>query len=591
MDRRLSAIMVADVVGYSRLMSSDESATLSRLKRFKRAVFDPAVAAGCGRIVKLMGDGALVEFKSVTDAICAALAIQESADRVGETGDDVAPIRLRIGVHVGDVLVQGHDIYGNGVNVASRLESIAPPGGVVVSAAALEHVTTDLDLLIEDLGAIELKNIDRPIRACSLSRAPGASARANQDPALFNIVTPNRRPFIAVLPFTNLSEDKTQDYFADGLSEDLIDALSRWRSFAVIARNSSFALRGGDIDMRAAGAALQARYILAGSVRAKGERIRVSARLTDAEENRQVWSEQFDRRLDDLFAIQDDISRRIAAIAAPELEHAEHIKARQHRRRLTAWDCYVRGMHGFNLETCEGYAAARSEFEKAVSQDPNFTDAWARLAWTHLRAMVEGCTDDRSTAIETSLRLVRRALEIDDSSAVARLCLGTAYVWSDMLDEGLAEAQRALQLNPSYAHAAMAVGNRLDLVGRSIEGIEHMRAGLELNPRDPQHRWTYMLYLSRAHLSVDRLEAALDWVREAVSLRPDHPDVHFRHALCLAHLDRVPEARGALRRSEKCQSGFLRTRREWHPYRDEARNEQIFAGLCRHALWPAEDGV
>ncbi len=313
--------------------------------------------------------------------------------------------------------------------------------------------------------------------------------------------------------------------------------------------------------------------------------------MTDAEENRQVWSEQFDRRLDDVFIIQDDISRRIAATLVPEMERAEHIKGRQQRRSLTAWDDYVRGMHAFNLETCEGYAAARESFERTVSRDPGFADAWARLAWTHLRDVAEGCTDDRDAAIAESLRIVRHALEVDDASAVAHLCLGTAYVWSGMLDEGLSEAQRALHLNPSYAHAAMAIGNRLDLVGRSLEGIEHMRMGLQLNPRDPQHRWSYMLYLSRAHLSIGRYDAALDWVREAVALRPEHPDVHYRHAICLAHLDCVSEAREALSRSEHCRPGFVKSRSAWRPYRDETRNEQFFLGLRKHGLIDADQVI
>ncbi|MEL6766566.1 MAG: adenylate/guanylate cyclase domain-containing protein [Pseudomonadota bacterium] len=589
MDRRLSAIMFADVVGFSRMMSSDEAGTLARLKRFRRETFEPAVVAGGGRIVKLMGDGALAEFRSITEALLAATAIQEGTPQAADQPDASEPIQLRIGIHVGDVIVDGRDIYGDGVNVAARLEGLAPPGGIVVSATALEHVTTRLGLEVEDLGPQELKNIRRPIRACRVSLASGKPA----DTGTLDRDAPRstRRPFIAVLPFANLSGDASQNYFVDGLSEDLIDALSCWRSFAVIARNSSFAFRGRDLDMRALGAALQARYVLAGSLRRSGDRIRVAARLTDAEENRQVWSGQFDRDLDDLFAIQDDISRRIAATVAPELEHAENLKSRRERRDLTAWDCYVRGLHAFNLETCEGYADARGEFEKAVERDPEFVDAWARLAWTHLRAMSEGCTDDREAAIEKSLHLVRHALEIDDASAVAHLCLGTAYVWSGMLEEGLAEAERALELNPNYAHAAMAVGNRMDLVGRSLEGIEHMQMGLQLNPRDPQHRWTYMIYLSRAHLSIGRLEAALDWVREAVALRPDHPDVHFRHAICLAHLDRADEAREALRKCEACRSGFLRTRRDWRPYRDEGRNNQIFLGLRTHGLLAAADRI
>jgi adenylate cyclase len=579
MERRLAAILAADVVGFSRLMAFDEADTFARLKVLRQDLVEPKVAAHRGRIVKLMGDGALVEFASVVDAVDCAIQIQREMAEGAAAEPEGRRIVLRIGVNLGDVIIEGRDIYGDGVNVAARLESLAPPGGICISGTVLEHVEGKLDLAFEDLGRHDLKNIARPVHVFRVDwdrkRPPPQAVR--DEPLM-------RRPAVAVLPFVNMSGDAEQAYFSDGLSEDLITALSHWRSFPVIARNSTFAYKNTALDVRRVGHELGARYVLEGSVRKAGGRVRVTGQLIDAETGHHIWAEKFDRPLDDVFAIQDELSQRIAATVAPELEQVELKKAAAKRSEdLTAWDFYVRAMPDFHLETCEGNARARELFEYAIERDPDYAEAWARLGWTQLRDVGNGCTDDRDGTRAKGFEAARRAIALDDASAVAHLCLGTAYVWSEQLEQGLAEAERALELNPSYAHARMAVGNRLDLIGRTEEGIAQMRSGLQLNPRDP-HCWVYMIYLARGYITLGHCQTALEWSRKAVQLRPDHPSVHHRLAICLAHLGRVDEARAALDQAERLKPGFVKSRAGWRPYADEARNAHYLAGLRRHGL-------
>lgn len=580
-ERRLAAVLAADVVGYSRLMGADEAGTLARLKALRKDLIEPQIAGHRGRIVKFIGDGVLVEFASVVDAVQCAIAIQNgSAERNTATP---APQRivLRIGIHLGDVIVENDDIYGDGVNLAARIETLAEPGGICLSQQAFDQVENKVDARFSYVGEQRVKNIAKAVRVHRVEVGTGVQPRAGGEVADDSTTA---RPAIAVLPFANLSGDPEQEYFADGLSEELITALSHWRSFPVIARNSSFTYKGRAIKVQDVGRELGVRYLLEGSVRKAGMRVRITAQLIDAGRGHHLWAEKFDRQLEDIFDIQDEISRRIAATIAPELEQAELRKSVAKRTEdLTAWDFYVRGMPHFYEETCEGNARARELFRRAIERDPGYVDAWARLGWTYLRDIGNGCTDDRDGALANGFGAARRALALDDASAVAHLCLGTAYVWSEQLELGLQEAKQALALDPSYAHAALALGNRLDLLGRTEEGIAEMEKGLQLSPRDP-HRWLYMIYLARAQVSRGDYEAALQWARRAVQLRPDHPDAHYRLAVCLAHLDRRDEARAALEECERVRPGFVMGRAGWRPYPDDQRNRHYFAGLHRLGL-------
>ncbi len=392
-------------------------------------------------------------------------------------------------------------------------------------------------------------------------------------------------PAIAVLPFTNRSSDPDDEYFADGLTEDLITALSSWKSFPVIARNSTFTYKGHNVGIREVGSELGARYILVGSVRRSGDRVRITSQLCDAETSHELWAERIDRRVEDVFALQDEITNRVVGAIRPEMQKAELNRSRtKGTGDLSAWDYYIRGMAFLYLEEPEDNAKARDLFRKAAELDPNYAEAWARLAWTHIRDIDMRSTDDRAESIRLAYELSRRAIALDDGSAVAHLCLGSAHVWRGELELGLLQAQRALTLNPSYALAALAVGNRLDLLGDSARGIEQMERALVLNPRDPA-RWHYMGFLSRAYGARGDHEAALRWAEQGRALKPEASEMCFRVLLCLANLDRADEARKVRDECERLEPGYMKKRAAvWSPYRDEERNEVLFAGARRHDL-------
>jgi adenylate cyclase len=582
MERRLAAILGADVVGYSRLMGADETGTLEALKALRRDLIDPRIAEHRGRVFKLMGDGALVEFASAVDAVACAVEIQRAlAEHNAERPED-RRIEFRIGINLGDVIVEGDDIYGDGVNLAARLEGLAEPGSVCIAEAVFTVVRKKLDLDFVDLGTKTVKNIAEPIQAY-LIRPNGG--RPEQPVASRESAIPER-PAVAVLPFENMSGDPEQEYFSDGLAEDIITALSHWRSFPVIARNSSFSYKGQQVNIQKVAEELGARYVLEGSVRKAGQRLRITAQLIDARSGHHVWAERFDRQLEDIFDVQDEITNRIAATIMPELELFEHRRSAVKRTEdLNAWDYYLRGMETFHDETCEGTAASLRMFQSAVDLDPNYCDAWARIGWCYAKLVMFGCAEDREACLQRGFEAGHRAVALDDGSALAHVSLGTVHIWAEEMELGLAEAQTALQLNPNFAHAAMAVGNRLDLLGRTEEGIAQMEQALALNPRDPI-RWRYMAYLSRAHISLGDYQRAAEWARKAVLLRPNHPEALFRCAVCVAHLDEVNEARGLLERCEAVDPNYLTGKANWRPYSSQARNEQFLSGLRRHKLLP-----
>lgn len=583
MERGLVAILAADVVGYSRLMRADETGTFERLDKLLQEVIQPTVQNHTGRIVKLMGDGYLVEFQSVIDAMQCAAAIQ---DQMLEREPDVAQdqqILIRIGVNFGDVIRKEDDIYGDGVNIAARLEGLADPGGICLSGKVYDEVNSKLDLTFEDMGEQSVKNIPEPIRtyqvrtldSVSTPQPPTDSARED---ALHNL------PAIAVLPFTNMSDDPDQEYFSDGLTEDIITALSQWRSIPVIARNSVFTYKGKAVRVQDVARELGVQYILEGSVRKAGNRLRITAQLIDAKNDHHIWAEKFDRQLEDIFDVQDEITNHIAATIVPELETFENRRSASKRTEdLNAWDHYLRGMTTFNDETCEGTASSMKEFQAAVEIDPDYSDAWARLGWCYAKEIMFDCSDDPEDSARKGFEAGRKAVDLDDASALAHVALATVHIWANETDQGLAEALHAVDLNPNFAHAMMAAGNRLDLVGRTEEGIAKMQQALALNPRDPI-RWRYMAYLSRAFISLQEFETAAKWGTQAVSLRPDLPEAQFRYAICLAHLDRVDDARKALEKCSELDSEYLIHKSDWRPYPDQIRNDVIMSGLRRHDL-------
>ena len=577
-ERRLTTILVADVVGYSRLMAADEAGTLASLKALRRELIEPKTVEYHGRVVKLMGDGTLMEFGSVVDAVIFAADVQRAmAERNAKVPED-RRIIYRIGINIGDVIVEGDDIYGDGVNVAARLEAMADPGGICISADAYRQAKGKVKVDFEDLGAQDLKNITEAVHTYRVRPAvqPGEARK----------VAISKLPAVAVLPFENMSGDPEQAYFSDGLAEDIITALSQWHSLPVIARNSSFSFKGQQIRVQKIAEELGARYILEGSVRKAGQRLRITAQLIDAQSGHHVWAERFDRQMEDVFDVQDEITNHIAATIMPELEHFENRRSATKRTEdLNAWDYYLRGMQTFHSETCEGTTASIGMLKAAVDLDPSYCDAWARLGWCYARLVMFKCVEDHEAALKLAFEATRKAIALDDGSAVAHLCLGTTYIWAGETALGLAEAQIALRLNPNFAYAGMAVGNRLDLMGQTEEGIAQMERALTLNPRDPL-RWRYMACLSRAYISLDQYETAADWARQAVLLRPDLSEALFRCAVSVAHLDAVDEAKTLLAQCKAIDPDFLVAKADWRPYADQARNEHLLSGLRRHGLFP-----
>jgi len=587
MERRLAAILAADVVGYSRLMEADEEATLATLTTY-REVIDRLVTNFHGRVFGSAGDSVIAEFASPVEAVRCAVEIQHEIELLNANLSEDRRMHFRIGVNLGDVIAEGDNLFGDEVNVAARLEGLAKAGGVCVSGTVFDHVRNKVEHTFEALGELQVKNIAQPVRVYRITLE---SEVAETEVRKAMAVGPNtakllEKPAIAVLPFKNMSGDPGQEYFSDGLAEDIITALSHWRSFPVVARNSSFSFKGRNILIQTISEELGARYILEGSVRKAGSRLRITAQLIDAQTGHHVWADRFDRQLEDIFDIQDEITNRIVTTIVPELEHFEHQRSTVKRTGdLNAWDYYLRGMQSFHDETCEGTAASIKMFRAAVDLDPNYCDAWARLGWAYGRSVMLKCVDDLDATLKAGFEASRKAVALDYNSAEAHMGLGECHIWAEETDAGLVEAQIALELNPNFAIAAMSVGNRLDLVGRTEEGIAEMEGALKLNPRDP-NRWRYMAYLSRAYVGVEDYERAADWARKAAHLRPDLPEALFRCAVCVAHLDKVDEATALLERCRAIDPGYLSKVRDWRPYADQTRNQHFLSGLRRHGLFP-----
>ncbi|MEQ8967480.1 MAG: adenylate/guanylate cyclase domain-containing protein [Azospirillaceae bacterium] len=581
MTRRLAAILAADVVGYSSKMEADEDRTFDAVRTLFDSTVEPSVARHGGRIVKRMGDGLLAEFASVVDALVCAVSIQtlakERIDRAAETQN----IQMRIGINLGDLIVRDDDIFGDGVNVAARLEGLARPGGICVSAIVAELVGQKLDTEFDDLGEIRLKNISRPIRAYHVAGLGDDSA----SPPMAAKPPSPELPAIAILPFANQSSDPEQEYFSDGVTDDIITALAYVKQFPVIARNSSFSYKGRTIKTREVARELGARFLLEGGVRRAGDRIRITARLIDAETDHPVWADRYDRLIGDIFELQDEITGRIVASIAPELTQAQSSSLKDRRPdKLSAWELFLLGSSHLYSQTHDGNLLAREAFKQAIDLDPGYGEAWSGFGHSFLRELGFESREDRGSLIDKGHEAAKRGLALAPSSAYALLVSSTADIWRGELEKGIDNIRRALLVNPYDAHAQMALGNRLDLIGKAEEGIAQMERSVELNPRDP-YRGMYFAYLSRAHLTNGDPAVALEWIDNAVALKRGNPDFHFRRAVCLASIDLVEEARAALRECEKLESGFVHRRAiSWRPYSDSERNERFFSGLYRHNL-------
>jgi len=579
--RRLAAIVSADVVGYSRMMGEDEAGTLARLKALRSEFLHPKVAEHGGRIVKTTGDGTLIEFASAVDAVSHAVDVQRGMAERNAGVAEHEQIRLRIGINVGDVIIDGDDIHGDGVNVAARLEALAEPGGICVSAAVHDHVHGRLDVAFEDLGDQQVKNIASPVRVFQFQlEARGAGPLTDRtDPS-----RAPRRPAIAVLPFTNLSGDPEQEVFADGLTEDLITALSHWRSFSVIARNSTFAYKGTSPDIREVAAHLGVRYVLEGSVRRAGERIRITAQLIDGETGNHVWAERYDRNLTDFFDLQDEITQAIAARVEPEFSSAEQRRA--HRRPVSdfaAWEWYQRGASALNELTPDSIEHARECFIRAIEIDPTDSGPYSALAFCHFRRIVDSYSESRQEELENVIRYARRAVALDDSDAFAHFVLGCGYAYLGQHARAIAEGRRAVELNPNHAAARMGLGIRLSYDGNPQEGIRHLELAVRLNPDGP-HIELRLFNLAEAHLNNRDYEKAIEWARKSIARREDFPLPHLVLASALGHLGRSGEAQAALATALELRPNVFSNRKYSILYRRPEDSGHILDGLRKAGL-------
>jgi adenylate cyclase len=525
-------------------MGADEEGTHERLKEHLRELVDPKIKEHRGRTVKNTGDGFLAEFPSVVDAVRCAVEIQrEMAEREPYVPEE-RRIRFRIGINLSDVIAEPEDIFGDGVNIAARLEALAEPGGICVSRVVRDQVRDRLDYTFEDLGDQQVKNIARPVRVYRVrDRAIPFARPVAAGPQ--SLPLPDK-PSIAVLPFTNMSSDPEQEFFSDGIAEDIITALSRYPFLFVTARNSSFTYKGRAIDVKQVGRDLGVRYVLEGALRKAGYRIRVTAQLVEAEAGKHVWSERYDRDLADIFAVQDEITEAVTVAIAPAIAAAERQRAmRKPPESLDAWGAYQRGLWHLSKASAEENALAEKFFQRAIDLDPIFAGGYTGLAAAINRAGAMFLTRNLTEALSAEEALARRAVALDGEDAEARSRLAIALQSRGDYQGGQAEAERALVISPNLADAHGALGVVLTFSGRPEEGLAALKTCVRLDPRAPS--LVYRLYqIALALYFCREYEAAAEAARQGIRSYPDRPGSYRVLAAALGQLGRTAEAKEAL---------------------------------------------
>jgi TolB-like protein/Flp pilus assembly protein TadD len=533
----LAAVLAADVAGYSRLMGADEVGT-ARTLREHRAVTDAVVAKHGGRIVKTTGDGVLLEFPSVVDAVECAVAVQAVMAERNEGVPAERRMLFRIGINLGDILIEGEDILGDGVNIAARLEGIAEPGGICISSTAYDHVRGKVEVEFADLGEQTLKNIARPVRAYAVG--PGASAHQTAP-----LPSSAPRLSIVVLPFANIGGDPEQEYFVDGVTESLTTDLSRINGAFVIARNTAFTFKGKAVDIKKLGRELNVRYVLEGSVQRGGNRLRVNVQLIDAETGNHLWAERFDKPVADLFDMQDEIVSRLANSLDAELITAEARRA-ERSPHPDAMDLVFQGKAWFYRGLTPDYMAhARSFFEKAMALDPGNIEAMVGSARVDMALGAALMADDWSERFASAEKSLTKVLSLAPNHALAHVFLGIVQMYTKRGAQGIAECEQALALDRNLASAHAFIGTAKVLLGRGAETEAHINEAFRLSPRDTMaHRWLVWVGLARAHLGADA--EAVVWLRRGLDANRNYSVAHFALAAVLAGLGELDEARAAV---------------------------------------------
>jgi adenylate cyclase len=540
---KLAAIFYADVVDYSRLTGQDEAGTHERVMQALDFASDTIKSAG-GVVLRYAGDAILAEFSSVIAAVNSAVSIQTELHEGNQGVPEDNQVKIRIGVNLGEVLEDRGEIFGDGVNTTARLESISKPGGLCVSGVVYEQIKGKVAIDFEDCGKESLKNIAEPVHVFRWQpeRSPKSVAKPN-------IGNSHRKiPSIAVLPFTNMSGDTEQDYLADGICEDIITALSKIRVFTVIARNSTFSYKGQSVNVKQVASDLKVNYLLEGSVRKSGDRVRITAQLIDRD-GLHIWAEKYDRVIEDIFELQDEMTQTIAGALEPELNAVERqLAVNKSPENLDAWECYQRGLWNmWQFDEYEKMMAALSLFQQAIDLDPSFATAYAYQAYCNFLQVVMSLSEDRDRLLEEGKLLAKKAMEIDPRDPVAYFAIGRLHMMQGDHDDSIAALKNSLELNPNYAHAYFGLGFVLVLADELDEARENLKTAIKLSPRDPL-TMAFTNVLGMACIMAGDFEEALEWSKR--SLRWPSPLGYWNHATlasAYASLHRMDEAREALK--------------------------------------------
>jgi adenylate cyclase len=584
--RKLTAILSADVKGYSRLMGADEEWTVRTLSAY-REIMRGLIQQHRGRIVNTPGDNVLAEFASVVDAVQCSVEIQQVLRAKNAVLPENRRMEFRIGINLGDVIEEGEQIYGDGVNIAARLEGLAEPGGICISESAYQQIENKIPLRYDYLGEHEVKNIAKPVR---VYRAQIESVAMAQRP--LEVASKERmelplpdKPSVAVLPFTNLSGDPEQEYFSDGITEDIITALSRFRWFFVIARNSTFTYKGKTVDVKTVAQDMGVRYVLEGSVRKAGSRVRITAQLIDAPTSHHVWAERYDRELKDIFAVQDEITENIVTAIGPEFLSAEMRRAqRRDVRSLDAWDYIMRAAFHHSRYRKEDVAEAQRLLQKAIEIDPFNAEGFCLLAFTHLMQVQFGWSESADKSIQEAAKAAENAVAIDDRDAWAHTALGLVDLISRRHDDAIRRLKRAVQLNPSLANAYGALGQALTLAGECAEAVEQINKAIRLSPRDPFLVY-WFAHLSMAVFAEGHYDVACQWGAKVLQENPSFPGGHRLMAAIYGQLGRIEEAQAALKELLLLMPGMtIDDVRKQVPFKNPNHMERYLDGLRKAGL-------
>jgi adenylate cyclase len=579
-ERKLAAILSADVKGYSRLMGEDEVATIRTLTTY-RELMGTLIHQYHGRVVDSPGDNLLAEFASVVDAVQGAVEIQRALKARNADLPASRRMEFRIGINLGDVIVEGERIYGDGVNITARLEGLADGGGICISGSVYEQVETKLVLTYEYMGEQTVKNISKPVRVYRVREQTDIPPLTKPAEQPLPLPLPDK-PSVAVLPFANMSSDPEQEYFSDGITEDLITDLSKVSGLFVISRNSVFTYKGKAVKVEQVGRELGVRYVLEGSIRKAGSRVRITAQLLDATSGFHVWAERYDRDLQDIFAMQDEVTQQIVAALKVKLTTVERGRlGRQPTTNLEAYDCYLRGLELYAQRTQEANIQARQMFEHAIALDPQFATAFAFLGRTYLMELVYQWSQDPQIPEQVAV-FGQKAVALDDSQPAAHETLALAHLGKKQHAQAIAEAEKTIALDPNYADAYVTLADVLCFAGQPEPAVGLVEQAMRLNPRYPP---SYVWSLGHAYRLLGRSEEAITALRNLVSQNPDHLTAHVLLAATYSEVGREEEARAEAAEILRINPNYsLALVQERVPYKDSALCDRQLAALRKAGL-------